>query len=490
MFSLMTGIPWRRERWLFLAVSAVVFAAATMTRADADLWGHVRFGLDILRSHRLPSVDPYSFTQDRPWINHEWLSEVLMGAVWAAGGPAGLALLKGALVFATLVLIWTGLRGVRLGIRLVVLLLVVIGTLSMWATLRPQLWTFICFGVLCRVLVSDRARARWWLPALFVVWVNVHGGWIVGLGVLGAWAAMTVAFPPREWTPWAGVVGACVAATLVNPYGWGLWVFLVRTVRMTRSIQEWLPLWHAPVLNWLPWAAAVVSTIWIVRRRDAGQLRVALVMTILAYASIRVMRIESLFVEAAAILLAPHIAALWPRRAQPDPALARQVETAFSAGAIVVAAVVAGGLLWRSLACIPLLDSSRPDADAVRRLASAGPGRLVTYFDWGEYAIWHLGPRLKVSMDGRRETVYSDARIVEYDAIVVGRAEGLAALDAWRAEYVWLPATSVTTRAWLESHGYRIEVETARSFVAVREDLPRLAIPEARANPSPRCFGE
>jgi len=41
------------------------------TPADPDLWGHVRFGQDLLRSGRLSAVDPYSFTSDRPWVNHE-----------------------------------------------------------------------------------------------------------------------------------------------------------------------------------------------------------------------------------------------------------------------------------------------------------------------------------------------------------------------------------------------------------------------------------
>ena len=60
-----------------LSIGLLVLAAAlaTYTRADADLWGHVRFGLDTLGTRTLTSVDPYSFTQDKPWVNHEWLSE-------------------------------------------------------------------------------------------------------------------------------------------------------------------------------------------------------------------------------------------------------------------------------------------------------------------------------------------------------------------------------------------------------------------------------
>src|SRR5690348_4627920 len=129
--------PWRAFR---MALVVLVFAGASVTRADPDLWGHVRFGLDTLRDKHLTSVDPYSFTQDVPWVNHEWLSEVQMGAAYGLGGDAGLALLKSALTGGALLLAWAALGRVRTGARVLVCVLAVMGTLHMWATVRPQLW--------------------------------------------------------------------------------------------------------------------------------------------------------------------------------------------------------------------------------------------------------------------------------------------------------------------------------------------------------------
>jgi hypothetical protein len=120
-------------------------------------------------------------------------------------------------------------------------------------------------------------------------------------------------------------------------------------------------------------------------------------------------------------------------------------------------------------------------------LADAPPGRMVTFFDWGQYALWHLGPEIRVSMDGRRETVYSDVRLEEHAAILEGRPEGLAVLAAWKPEYVWLPASSESTRGWLLEQGYRLEHDSVHSFVAVRPDLPHLvgrSVSEAEAG----CF--
>src|SRR5262245_21718954 len=84
--------------------------AAFTSQADPDLFGHVRFGLDILRDRDLPSVDPYSFTQDVPWINHEWLSELIMGSTYALYGAPGLMLLKSIVVLGVFGLLWSGVR--------------------------------------------------------------------------------------------------------------------------------------------------------------------------------------------------------------------------------------------------------------------------------------------------------------------------------------------------------------------------------------------
>src|SRR6185503_2745442 len=105
--------------------------------------------------------------------------------------------------------------------------------------------------------------------------------------------------------------------------------------------------------------------------------------------------------------------------------------------------------------------------------------------DFGEYALWHFGPALRVSIDGRRETLYSSATTEEQHAIVRGEERGLRALERITPEYVWLPSTSTTPAEWLTNHGYRLDVRTEQSSVAVRADLPPLA---AWAGITSGCF--
>ena len=99
---------------LRVALWCVLLAAVTHTNADPDLWGNVRFGLDILRDGAIPHTDTYSFTTDRAWVNHEWLSEVLIGHAFRAGGDVGLILLKLAAVGSIVLLLWLTLRRERI----------------------------------------------------------------------------------------------------------------------------------------------------------------------------------------------------------------------------------------------------------------------------------------------------------------------------------------------------------------------------------------
>jgi len=468
-----------------LRPAAWILAVAGMlkTHADPDLWGHVRFGLDIIRDRSLPHVDPYSFTQDVPWVNHEWLSEALMGTAFTAGGAAGLVVLKVVIVGVSFWLIAGSVRHTADHVRWPALCLAFWGALPLTTTVRPQLWTLLLLAVLCRTLAGD-PRRLWAVPLLFVPWANAHGGWIVGMGVLAAWSAGVALMKPQGGPParvLAVVTVASLAATLITPYGWGLWEFIAGTVRLSRAdIGEWHPIWRdssVTVLQWLVAVAFIGAALrWLVRPHPA----VLGVLAVLAFSSLRVNRLVPLFIVAAVMLVGRQVAA------RTDAAPASRARTAIDLAAVAIAMVVAVsiGAIPR---CIAITGTWTPDPPGMRALSAAeAEGRLVTWFEWGEYAIWHLGPELRVSIDGRRETVYSERVLGEQVAIGLGRPEGLAVLERMAPEYVWLPADrSRGTAEWLERHGYRIDVETGRSFVAVRGDLLPLAPVSAAAAP---CF--
>ena len=434
---------------IFLAVATALWMTAR-TRADVDLWGHITFGLDILRTAALHTADPYSFTNDRPWINHEWLSEIAMAAAWLSGGATGLILLKLACTAGALFLMDGALRasGTSGRTRVILLGLMLVGVLPRIAQVRPQLFSVLLFAALMRIFAqSNRTSARellWTMPVM-TLWANFHGGWLVGLGTVCLWCAGE-AYVRRgrraEVAMALAAVAGAAAATLLNPYGIGLWKFLFETVGFGRhAIREWQPAWtdKATMIIWLSFAAIVASA--IVRSPLRRWLRnpASIVIPVAwGLASLRVGRLDAFFAMAVIGLMTVPVAELFDSgRGAAD--LPRKWQ--LGAAAVAVVLVVAIPVTRPAFTCIGFYTPRWPEPEVVAFMRSQQlSGRIVTYFDWGEYGMWHMSEGLKVSMDGRRETVYTDQTIANHLELYRGSEHGLKYLRSLDADYVWMPA--------------------------------------------------
>jgi hypothetical protein len=473
---------------VWICGAAVVAGLLLPTESDPDLWGHLRFGLDSLRTRTLPFRDPYSFTQDRPWVNHEWLSEAAMAVAYKVGGPLGLIGLKVAVLLLVLAILARRLRGATPLVTSGVVILAMICVLPISLTVRPQLWSVLGLALLLALLAAPEAptpRRMFASALLFALWANLHGGWITGAAVLCLYAVLRVWREPAAGLRWGALVACALAATILNPYGVGLWQFLLQTVRSSRpDITEWQPVrFTSPSADWLGVLAPLLIAFSLtIRRKHRPPVEVWAVLLLLITAGMRVSRVVPLMVPACLVLLAPYIRGQWGNRGA-----LRVSSTAGSAIFWIPVLVVLAGAARSaatSLSCIPDRGAWVPDRVASAWLEGAS-GRLWTTFNWGEYAIWHFGPRLQVSVDGRRETVYSDAVVQTSAAFERLDAAATTVFLAWRPDFVWLPAADAAVRVWLQDHGYRIDASTERSFIAVRQDLPVLPQPSE----SPRgCF--
>jgi hypothetical protein len=472
------------------------------TTADVDLWGHVLFGRDIVQTGHVAGPDPYSFTSDRAWMNHEWLAEVLMYFAFAAGGPAGLAVLRLSIILAVgaLVLLVARLDGLSTKRTDILVALAVVLTMPRTQHVRPQLFSVLCFAALLYIFKrferGDR-RAIWFVPPLMMAWANLHGGWIVGVGVLGLWSAFELlrrASTVRTRALVASVAVCAVLATLLNPYGWHLWAFLGETVGFGRSdITEWGPITKALPGMLAMWVVTALLAAMAIFRSQPPYRWPHIVMALtLGVMSFRVQRLDAFFALAVVMLLQP---AFSRARAAVATETARLRPWSVAAVCAVIAATgFAGPGPMTSAACIEMdRVDFLPEPEAVPFIRSHGlEGRMITFFDWGEYAIWHLTPGIKVSMDGRRETVYSSEQIQRHLRIYEGWATGadIAALDA---DLAWLPVRSPGV-AQLKKAGWHPVFTGSRSVILSKTLIanvpePAMAAAALDAAPSPgRCF--
>jgi hypothetical protein len=484
---------------LLFRISVTVVVAALMIPAlpDVDLWGHTMFGLDILKAGAIPVSDHYSFTSDLPWINHEWLSEVFMGGSYAAFGGAGLVGLRLVLVSLFLWIVWRRLRrdGVSVEAAWVVLIVVALLTYPRTPDVRPQLFSMVAFAALVSAICDHDARPRaahlFWMPILMAVWANFHGGFIVGLLPLGLWGAACVIESrgsARTSFLAAGVVCAAVLATLITPYGLDLWRFLWRTVGLHRSdIVEWYAMPNAGYGVFGMWLVALGLAIAGIRYQPGPRRphRVALVV-ILGLASFKVSRLDAFFVTATIMCFGPALATLWEKRTRKE--LTGRLAPRMAAAVLVLCTCSAGFTLVRAA---PTSNGCVETPDWLPEQAAAGfvarnhlQGRMIVFYNWGEYALWNFSRQLRVSMDGRRETVYSDRHINGHLQLYSGTDAGLAYAAELNPDYVWLPRNSPAIDK-LRGRGWFAIYRGDRSVILSR--TPQASSPEAEA-PNGRCF--
>jgi hypothetical protein len=476
----------------------MLIAVIVFTRTDPDLWGHVRFGLDMLRDHVLPAGDPYSFTSDLVWTNHEWAAETLFAAAFSFLGPTGLVLVKLAVIGGTLLLVNAVLRldGVRSGRRRDWLsALTVVTTVQQTHHVRPQIFSLALFALVLGILVVAAARRRhMWLlavPVIFGVWANFHGGWIVGGGVLVLWligTALTNAQGRRDAAVLVSIGVASLAATLLNPYGFGLWRFLFDTVGTKRAeITEWQPVYALDATVWALWLlTAAAAAAGMIRQRQSPDAKRIIVVAVLGVAAFFVSRLLGFFALGTMMLLGPALmraAAIDAPHAAATPA-ARRVGIAIST-AMIVAALTAIAV---NVACISIDTRNAPEADAVSVLKNARDGnRLLVWFDWGEYAIWHLSPAMRVSIDGRRETVYSASMQNRHLRFFFDAPGGSDLPREIGADYVWIPAWLPAARR-LRTSDWSVLFDGPTSVIFARPGLRPNRMTAAIPTPARRCF--
>lgn len=404
--------------WLLLGVGFLVPLSSRI--GDNDVWWHLKTGELISRNMSLPEFDPFSYTcSGERWINHEWLSEILMYQIFARSGLPGIVVMQAILIAATIgclyMLVSRRLRNPAAAVGLTALCATA-GWQS-WSP-RPQLFTFLLLTVL--LLLLDKlasSRRLWWAVPLFALWSNLHGAWIFGFVVMAITLADRAIFASdnaaRERRNLIMVIFCSLAAVLLGPYPLERLAYPIQY--FTGSIPtEYVSEFQSPTfreVGCMPYEALVLAlpVVLFLGRRPMRLSEWVLVLATL-HLSLLSVRHTALFGIVSAPVFAAQVQSFLERRsaeAAPGTVAAELSESGMLNLTLLVALAV---LIWAKMPLSHddalLVEKGAFPVRAARFLAEhprVGEGRLLNHYDWGGYLIFSLYPKYRVSIDGRAD---------------------------------------------------------------------------------------
>ncbi|HZQ21936.1 MAG TPA: hypothetical protein VFA89_03985 [Terriglobales bacterium] len=413
---------------------------------DSDTGWHVRVGEWILRNGRVPAVDIFSFTKPGcPWFAWEWLSDVLMAAVHHVAGLRGIVLLSLVLLGLTSACTYRNTvveSGHRLSAIVLTSLAMAASTIHWLA--RPHLITpllaAVFSGILIRVQRDGKTRLLLVLPPLTILWVNLHGGFFVGIVLLITYALGSIVEDliqedrfcvQTRAKNYALTAVACLVASLINPYGYRLHIHVAQYLGASFYIQRISEFQSA---DFHSFSAAYFETLLVLAIAAAfwhfTSGRPTQVMLLLSWAHLALYSVRNIPIFA--VVAAPGIAS----------ALREWLECARSSGSLKwlprfiesVSDLEAGLQFIAShrqrdrLHCIPCsavltlvvllaypgrikalhaeFDHTRfpvMAASALSQQTAPNSIRLYANWQWGGYLIYRLWPSFKVFDDGRTD---------------------------------------------------------------------------------------
>lgn len=425
-------IPLTKLRWVQLFVLAgllIVVGSAAMhlkfSVLDLDVWWHLETGDWIVQHAAFPHTGILSRTAaNRPWAAYSWGYEVLLSRFYAWFGLMGIGIYGTLLTVMVAFAVFWMLRSLSARFWFSCLL----ATIACYAFLftmmpRPVFFSIILTCVILTLILkaqrSGRSQTLYWLPLIFLLWVNLHIQFIYGLAIVGLFVASNIAVrmverlgaqtnfleaPKFADGPLMGVLGACFLATLIGPYSYHVYGVILeysRSQLIYSMIQELQPLSFRASNHYLELLLAAVAFFAVGWQKKVDLFKLALLVMASAVA-FRTMRDSWFLCIAAAACIADSFA----------PGTAREAKESLPQLGAVFAAVAVMLALFASatdftIAGLDRAISGRFPVMAVNFIRQNRiPGPIYNTFDWGGFLTWYL-PEYPVAVDGRTD-LYGD----------------------------------------------------------------------------------
>lgn len=314
---------------------AFPFFLALEKISESDTFWHLKTGEWILSHGAVPHADPFSATvRGKEWLDWEWLFQVGIYVVYSWGGFNLLVVGKAIVVFLAGLVLFLACRRNGAGVSMAAIVMMAAFVASRERLeVRPDV-VMLLFAALTVALLEAARRGKpyalLWLPVLEVVWVNVHGSFPLGIGLMaiyGVFQGMEFALK-KEWRCLGllvGVFALSCAVCLINPFGIRLIQHALEETRSSSpsgTIGEWQPTrellltepnWALQVFWWLFWLnPAVLVAVLLIKRRGFPWVHVLVVAAMSALA-LHANRFTALYAVVTTPILAHGLAVLRER---------------------------------------------------------------------------------------------------------------------------------------------------------------------------------
>lgn len=476
---------------IWLSAGVILFLSFGYTEMQgSDLWWHLAAGREILQTQTLWMVDDWSFsTHGGVWQNHEWLSDIIFYGWASAFGVKSLVYWKWLVVVFTFIALQQVLFR-QSGSAFASLLCagIAIAVAAPFIDVRPHLYTLLNFSILL-LLLLNRTSATWVVAGLFVVWVNLHGGFFFGIMALSI-----LLFPWRDITlenfRAAFVIGfICVLACFLNPSGVKAFLYPLTYAFDSSSPFKGLGEWHppfkpggiqSPYFFWMLLAAPLVALAYVlpaVRRASSVPWEGILLTGLTLAMALTSRRFIPIFAMSFAVMLAPLLGLVLHKLR------AEKFDATF---AVLALGFALFRMLPYPLAAPPAYhyltaEYSYPIDTINYMKANQLMGNVYALYNWGGYIHWRTDGDLKVYIDGRADTIYSAETYLDYVAMLHHEPDWIERIERSGADYVLWPlrghggatkgAELIKTGRWTFIHQDSISFLLARSSLQGLEKL-------------------
>ncbi len=414
---------------------------------SVDTWWHLKQGALYVDTRSLPTQDPFAFTTGgREWIKFSWLTDILFYVIYAVAGATGLVLLRMAVLFLIILLLYRVLRGCGLH-PLATVLLIFVASLALRFRLfvRPEIFSFAFLVLNVGILLRLQAGRPWIAYALLpvqVAWANVHASFLFGFLLPGLTLMANLLPGARIAAGWGRLrldrsrlwhltiaTLALPAVTLLNPQGLALLLFPFRQNRMTRltAFAEWMEVWRYPAIDPVWWEVPIVLSLVLVAFGVCAIVLFAweghwdpvgwgILLSLGTYAILR-NRAVPYFVLGVLPFLALALVRIGAHLAEAADVSARRSMERLGAVACVLLLGVSildqAVLTKRFPPGFGVAPHFFPEGATAFLERHSLDGRIFNSYKFGGYLLWKRWPANQVFIDGRYDAVLFDEALLE-----------------------------------------------------------------------------